>query len=71
MSEFGRLCQIRKLRENVGKSKVMRCSTYGNRGRMHVIQNDKQLEELDCCTYLGSQVPADGGCNMGCGTQNE
>ena len=29
-SEFGRVCERRKLRVNVGKSKVMRCSRYGN-----------------------------------------
>ena len=28
-SEFGRVCERRKLRMNVGKSKVMRCSMYG------------------------------------------
>ena len=27
---FGRVCERRKLRVNVGKSKVMRCSRYGN-----------------------------------------
>ena len=32
MSEFGRVCERRKLRENVGKSKVMRCYRYGNGG---------------------------------------
>ena len=47
---------------NVGKSKVMRCSRYGNSDRMHVILNCKTLEEVDCCKYLGSQVAADGGC---------
>ena len=30
MSDFGRVCERRKLRVNVGKSKVMRCSKYGN-----------------------------------------
>ena len=30
VSEFGSLCERRKLRVNVGKSKVMRCSRYGN-----------------------------------------
>ena len=30
VSEFGRECERRKLRVNVGKSKVMRCSRYGN-----------------------------------------
>ena len=41
MSEFGRVCERRKLRVNVGKSKVMRCSRYGNGGLMHVILNGK------------------------------
>ena len=47
---------------NVGKSNVMRCSCYGNGGRIHVILNGEPLEELDCSMYLGSQVAADGGC---------
>ena len=34
LTEFGRLCERRKLRVNVGKSKVMRCSMYVNGGRM-------------------------------------
>ena len=49
-------------RVNVGKSKVMRCSRYGNGGRMHVILNGETLEEVDFFKYLGSQVAADGGC---------
>ena len=47
---------------NVGQSKVMRCSMYGNGDRMHVIQNGEPLEEVDCFKCLGSQVAADGGC---------
>ena len=47
---------------NVGKSKVMRCSRYGNGKRMHVILNGEPLEEVDCFKYLGSQVVANGGC---------
>ena len=47
---------------NVGKSKVMKCSRYGNGDRIHVILNDELLEEVDCFKYLGSQVAADGGC---------
>ena len=47
---------------NVGKSKVMRCSRYGNGGRMNVILNCEPLEEMDCFRYPGSQVAADGGC---------
>ena len=39
----------------------MRCSRYGNLGRMHVILNGDPLEEVDCFKYPGSQVAADGG----------
>ena len=62
VSDFDRVCEKRKLRVNVSKSKVMRCSKYGNGGRVHVILNGKPLEEVDCFKYLGSQVAADGGC---------
>ena len=30
VSEFGKVCERRKLRVTVGKSKVIRCSRYGN-----------------------------------------
>ena len=62
VSEFGRVCKRRKLTMNVGKSKVMRCSRYGNGNQMHVILNGEPLEEVDCFKYLGSQVAVDGGC---------
>ena len=47
VSEFGRVYERRKLRVNIGKSKVMRCSRYGNGDRMHVILNGEPLEEVD------------------------
>ena len=59
MSEFGRVCERRELRANDGESKVMRCSRYGNGGRMHAILNGEPLEEVDWFKYLGSQVAAD------------
>ena len=62
VSEFGRVRERKKLRVNVGKSNVMRCSRYGNGDRMHVILNGEPLEEVDCFKYLGLQVAADGGC---------
>ena len=52
VSEFSRVCGRRKLRVNLGKSRVMRCSRYGNGGRMHVILNGEPLEEVDCFKYL-------------------
>ena len=71
VSEFGRACERIKLRVNVGKSKVMRWSRYGNRGSMHVILSGEPLEEADYLKYLMSQVSADGGCEKGYGVQNE
>ena len=47
VSEFGSVCERRKLRVNVGKNKVMRCSRYGNGDRVHVILNGEPLEEVD------------------------
>ena len=64
VSEFGKVCERRKLKVNVGKSKFMRCLRYGNMGRMHVILNGAPLEEVNCFKYLGWQVAADGGCEM-------
>ena len=52
MSEYSRVGERRKLRVNVGKIKVMRCSRYGNGGRIHVILNSEPLEEDDCFKYL-------------------
>ena len=62
MSEFGKVCERRKLSVDVGKSKVMRWYRYGNGDRLHVILNGEPLEEVDCFKYLGSQVAADVGC---------
>ena len=56
VNEFGRVCERRKLRVDVGKSKVM-----SNGGRMQVILNGEPLDEVKLMKYLGSQVAADGG----------
>ena len=63
MSEFGRVCERKKFRVNVGDSKVMRCSSFGNWGRMHVRLNDEPFNQVDCIKDLGSPVVvADGRC---------
>ena len=48
VSEVGRVCERRKLRVNIGKSKFMSCSRYGNGDRMHVVLKGEPLEEVDC-----------------------
>ena len=50
------------MRVNEGKSKVMKCSRYGNGGPMNVILNGKPLEEVKGFKNLGSKVASDGGC---------
>ena len=62
MSLFGRLSERKKLRVYVGQSKVVRCSRYGNGGRMEVRLIGEPLQEVDCFEYLGSLVAANGGC---------
>ena len=55
---------MRKNKVNVGKSKVMRCSMYGNGGPMHGDTKLRTVLESDCFKYLGSQVAADVGCEI-------
>ena len=62
VTEFGRVCERRKLRVNVCKRKLMMCSRYVIEGRMYVRLNGDQLEEVDCFKYLVSQVVTDRGC---------
>ena len=59
VSEFGRVCERRRLRVNIGKSKVMRCSRYINGGRMQVRLKGEPLDEVDCFKYLALQVATD------------
>ena len=75
VTEFGRVCERRKLRVNVGKSKVIRC-IRNDGARLNVMLNGEALEEVDQFKYLGSVIAANGrmeadvrhrvneGCNM-------
>ena len=60
MTEFGRVCERRKLRVNVGKSKVMRCTRNEASARLNVMLNGEALE-VDQFKYLGSVIGANGG----------
>ena len=61
VTEFGRVCGRRKLRVNVGKSKVMRCTRNEDGARLNVMLNGEALEEADQFKYLGSVIAANGG----------
>ena len=61
VTEFGRVCKRRKLRVNVGKSKVMRCTRNEDGARLNVMLNGELLEEVDELKYLGLIIAANGG----------
>ena len=61
VTEFGRACEGRKLRVNVGKSKVMRCTRNEDGARLNVMLNGEALEEVDQFIYLGSVIAANSG----------
>ena len=60
VTEFGRVCERRKLQVNVGKSK-MRCTRNEDGDRLNVMLNGEALEEVDQFKYLGSVIAANGG----------
>ena len=61
VTEFGRVCERRKLRVNVSKSKVMRCTRNEDGARLNVMLIGEVLEEVDQFKYLGSVIAANGG----------
>ena len=61
VTEFGRVCERRKLRVNLGKSKVMRRKRNENGARLNVVLSGEALEEVDQFKYLGSVIAANSG----------
>ena len=61
VTEFWRVCERRKLRVNVGKSKVMRCTRNEVGARLNVMLNGEVFEEVDRFKYLGLVIAASGG----------
>ena len=61
VTKFGRVCERRKLRVNVGKSKVMKCTRNDDGARLNVMLNGEALEEVDQFKYLSSVIAANGG----------
>ena len=60
VTEFGRVCERRKLCVNVGKSIVMRCTRNEDGASLNVMLNGEALE-VDQFKYLGSVIAANGG----------
>ena len=55
------MCERRKLRVNVNKSKVMRCTRREDGVRLNVMLNGEKMEEVNQFKYLGAIVAANGG----------
>ena len=62
MNEFGRVCERKKFRVNLGRSKVMRCSKQVSVGRIYVSKVVNQLEEEDCSPFNRKCQPPDERC---------
>ena len=60
VTEFGRVCNRRKLKVNVGKSKVMRCTKTRNGVGLQINLEGEGLEEVESFKYLGSHVTWEG-----------
>ena len=56
VDEFGVVCERRKLKVNVGKSKVMVCSRERQRTELSVSLKGEMLEEVESFRYLGSEI---------------
>ena len=61
VTEFGRVCERRKLRVIVGKSKGMRCTRNEDGARLNVMLNGEALKEVDQFNYSSSVIAANGG----------
>ena len=61
VTEFGRVCERRKLRVNVGKSNVTRFTRNEDGARLNVMLNREALEEVDQFKYLGSVIAGNSG----------
>ena len=56
VTEFGRVCKRRKLKVNVEKSKVMRCSNEDPVPGLQIQLEGEQLEKVDSFKYLGGRI---------------
>lgn len=57
--EFGRVCEKRKLKVNVRKSKIMLCSAHERRDVSIDLKGEK-LEQVNDFVYLGAKLSEDG-----------
>ena len=61
VTEYGKVFERRKLRVNVGKSKVMRCTRNEDGAGLNAMLNGEALQEVGQFKYLDSVIAANGG----------
>ena len=61
VSEFGSVCERRKLRVNVDKSKLMIVGENVNPSLLNIFLNGERMEVVNSFKYLGSCFSSDGG----------
>ena len=67
VSEFGTLCERRKLRVNVGKSKGMRCSRYVNGGSNVCATKWRTIRKVKGKVVYGQEPPSGESTTTECG----
>ena len=60
VSAFVRVCERRKLKINVGKSKVMKMSDTGEKGNLRIKVKEEHMDEVDTFQYLGVDFASNG-----------
>jgi hypothetical protein len=65
VTEFGKVCDRRKLSVNVAKSKKMRVTRRKNVNNLHITVNRVKMEEAECFKYLEVNIDRD------CGVKSE
>ena len=60
VSAFVRVCERRKSKINVGKSKVMKMSDTGEKGNLSIKVKEEIMEEVDTFRYLGVDFASNG-----------
>ena len=63
-TKIGVMCESRKLRVNMGKSKVLVCSREGGQAELRVRLNGELLGEVESFKYQGSIISKDAGVSM-------
>ena len=64
VEKIGVMCESRKLRVNMGKSKVLVCSREGGQAELRVRLNGELLGEVESFKYQGSIISKDAGVSM-------